>query len=296
MRLPSFLPLLIVVFCAIHPATTANTFTSPGSSSTKVTAGTNFDVKWTDLVGDTVDLTLVAGSATDLHTVITIAQDLDNDGDYVWKVPTTLNTGLYALWIVVLGDPDSNSYSVQFTIENPDSDNGAPSGTVDGSTPSPTLDYPSSSDTSVQSSTTSSSSSPQSSSSATTTTGPSSPSSPSSTSPASTTSRSSSSDTTSPPSSSNTSAPSSRANAGVIAGSVVGSVAVVAIIGLAAFRIMVHESRKRNAMLNTRMPTQPLDPNNQGIWDGGEVYSSNPKKDTSDVYPGMDLSSQGIGA
>ncbi|KAF3931625.1 hypothetical protein ABW20_dc0102982 [Dactylellina cionopaga] len=291
MRLPPFPSLLLVVLCTVNSATTANTFTSPPSSSTTVTVGTNFDVNWTDLVGDTVDLTLVAGSATDLHTVITIAQDLNNDGDYVWKVPTTLDTGLYALWIVVLGDPESNSYSVEFTIEDPNSDNGAPSGTADGSTPSPTLDSLSSSDTLGPSSTSSPSSS------SATTTGPSSSSSsPFSTSPASTTSRSSSSDTTSPPSSSNTSAPSSGLNTGAIAGSVVGGVAVIALIGLAVFWITVREPRKRSAMLQPRMPPPPLEPNNQGIWDGGDVYSSNLKKDTSYMYPGMDLSSQGIGA
>ncbi|EPS35197.1 hypothetical protein H072_11461 [Dactylellina haptotyla CBS 200.50] len=312
MRLQFFLRLLTLLstFTFTFAQVSSNNFISPGAGDTLV-AGEAFTLRWGSLSGTTVTITLVGGPSNALVTVAVIAQGIDNTGQFTWDVPTNIPTGSYAFRIqpdIAAVDPN---YSDRFTLQNDNSISSSTSLQTPTSSPPPST-TPIPSTTSIPSST--SESLPPTSSSTTTprpTTSPSPSSSSSSSSssrpesstnpPQTTTGTTQSTTSSTSPNTSTNNPPagggggSSGPNAGVIAGSVVGGVAVLGLIGLLAFWILVRERRKRAAMVQPSMPPPPpADPNNQGIWDGRDAFSSNPRHDTTDVYPGQEMSQPGV--
>ncbi|KAK6542918.1 hypothetical protein TWF694_006856 [Orbilia ellipsospora] len=284
-------PLLFTILSSILlPATYAqlDRTTGPNSifapnASTDVVAGSAFLIQWSDVTGEklTVDLLLADDSAphSNWSVVMNIVDGLSNTGSYSWGVPYGIynfdpSNILSAIRISYNNQPDEWSYSDEFFLKqtvSASSGNLGNGGSSSSSSPASPSSTPPPSSTVPQSST--STNNPNNSKSSSKT---SSPASTSNTSPAS--------------SSSGSGAPSTKSssNTGVIAGSVIGSVAVVIIGGIGAFWVISRERRKKAAVVGKPAPqaSMPPDPNNQSIWNGNEVYSYNPNKETPDIVGG----------
>ncbi|KAB8303843.1 hypothetical protein EYC80_005214 [Monilinia laxa] len=99
------------IFLAAAAATLASAvkLTNP---SFEVTAGTPFNITWSDAEGP-VTLTLKNGPSTDLTTVSVIGSGLSG-GAYSWTPPATLDSSLYA--IEITDSTNDPNYSVQFQV------------------------------------------------------------------------------------------------------------------------------------------------------------------------------------
>jgi hypothetical protein len=94
-----------------------NSFTTPIGNET-LTAGDTFIIRWNNTNGgDTVDLLLKKGNASNLETALTISTGLKNVGAVRWFLPQDLYTGSdYALQIINKDNADDINYSPFFTI------------------------------------------------------------------------------------------------------------------------------------------------------------------------------------
>ncbi|KAF5096649.1 hypothetical protein D0Z00_002707 [Geotrichum galactomycetum] len=94
-----------------------NSFTTPIGNET-LTAGETFIIRWNNTNGgDTVDLLLKKGNASNLETALTISTGLKNVGAVRWFLPEELYTGSdYALQITNKDDTNDINYSPFFTI------------------------------------------------------------------------------------------------------------------------------------------------------------------------------------
>ncbi|KAK6524181.1 hypothetical protein TWF694_005841 [Orbilia ellipsospora] len=263
------------------------------NSTTDVVAGRIYPLEWFNVAGDRVSLALIHVDDNTPRTswplAVAIANDIPNRGSYNWSVPYAIysfspSSILSALKITVtegshLGEV---SYSDDFFLQQKESFAGSalsftsPVGSstpATSSTPPPTS---SSSSSSLPPLTTPPSDSGNS--------NPNSRQSSQDSPPASSTSS-----TTSNSSSGSPSSKSGSNNTGIIAGSVIGGIAVVVIGGLAGYWLISRERRMRGAEGSkpTAQPDMRPDPNNQSIWNGNEAYSYNPNKDARDVTGGM---------
>lgn len=98
-----------------------NSFTTPIGNET-LTAGETFIIRWNNTNGgDTVDLFLKKGNASNLETALTISTGLKNVGAVRWFLPEDLYTGTdYALRITNKDDTNDINYSPFFTIVGKD--------------------------------------------------------------------------------------------------------------------------------------------------------------------------------
>ncbi|KAF5107709.1 hypothetical protein DV453_002862 [Geotrichum candidum] len=98
-----------------------NSFTTPIGNET-LTAGETFIIRWNNTNGgDTVDLFLKKGNASNLETALTISTGLKNVGAVRWFLPEDLYTGSdYALQITNKDDTNDINYSPFFTIVGKD--------------------------------------------------------------------------------------------------------------------------------------------------------------------------------
>lgn len=98
-----------------------NSFTTPIGNET-LTAGETFIIRWNNTNGgDTVDLFLKKGNASNLETALTISTGLKNVGAVRWFLPEDLYTGTdYALQITNKDDTNDINYSPFFTIVGKD--------------------------------------------------------------------------------------------------------------------------------------------------------------------------------
>lgn len=94
-----------------------NSFTTPIGNET-LTAGDTFIIRWNNTNGgDTVDLLLKKGNASNLETALTISTGLKNVGAVRWFLPEDLFTGSdYALQITNKDNTNDINYSPFFTI------------------------------------------------------------------------------------------------------------------------------------------------------------------------------------
>ncbi|KAF3905016.1 hypothetical protein AA313_de0203962 [Arthrobotrys entomopaga] len=276
--------------------TATNGINSPvhPNSTTDVVAGTIYQLEWFNVAGDRVGLALLHADdntpRTSWSVVLDIADDIPNRGRYNWSVPLGIysfdpSSILSALMITVTKGQDhlgETSYSDDFFLQQKVSgstvNSSTPSGSSSPATSStpPSISPPSSasppSSVLPSSSSSSSSSNPNSSQSSPTSSA-----------------ASSSSSTSSTSSSGSPSSKSGSNNTGIIAGSVVGGIAVVIVGGLAGYWLISRERRMREGggSKPAAQPDMRPDPNNQSIWNGNEAYSYNPNKDTRDITGGV---------
>ncbi|KAF5092791.1 hypothetical protein D0Z03_002695 [Geotrichum reessii] len=94
-----------------------NSFTTPIGNET-LHAGDTFIIRWNNTNGgDTVDLLLKKGNASNLETALTISTGLKNVGAVRWFLPEDLYTGSdYALQITNKDNANDINYSPFFTI------------------------------------------------------------------------------------------------------------------------------------------------------------------------------------
>ncbi|KAK6502541.1 hypothetical protein TWF506_003121 [Arthrobotrys conoides] len=95
-----------------------NAITAPIAGDT-ITAGEPYNIKWTNLEGSTVTITLITGPAGQVTPLGEIARGLPNSGSYTWNVPETFAPSEnYAIQIRYNNIPDDYNYSDRFTFEN----------------------------------------------------------------------------------------------------------------------------------------------------------------------------------
>jgi hypothetical protein len=148
----------ITVASLVASAFAVNSFTAP-LGNTPLYAGQGTVIAWNNTGGGSnIDLILKQGTADDLSTIVTIGNNIPNDGKAEWVIPTNIPTGEYALEIVEVdssGSPitDTVNYTPQFQIIN---NSTTTSSTAAPSTTSSNSSTPVSTSTSVANTTTSS--------------------------------------------------------------------------------------------------------------------------------------------
>ncbi|KAK6541021.1 hypothetical protein TWF694_008401 [Orbilia ellipsospora] len=96
--------------------TKANAITEPVAGAV-ISAGSTYDIKWTNVMGATVTLVLMDGPENSLMPVATIVAGIPNSGEYPWSVPTDIPaSGTYAIRIQYDNNPSNWNYSDRFTF------------------------------------------------------------------------------------------------------------------------------------------------------------------------------------
>ncbi|KAF3904100.1 hypothetical protein ABW20_dc0106502 [Dactylellina cionopaga] len=267
-----------------------------------VRVGENYTIGWSNIPGSTVAITLMTafGTPTQYSYLQSLASGVANNGAYIWSVPSFVlvpnanidkrgifylaQEGPYSIMIDGDGDPHYSGVFVIFEYAQGSTSatetllptSSTSSAALSSTPPISVTDSPTSSTATASSSSNSI---------ATTISGPS----------PSLTITASSSLSSSPTSTSATGSPIGPPK-DIIIGSVIGGLALLVIGALIGLWIIVRARRKRAIFQGEMLkPPSPPDPNNQSIWEGKPVSSFNPRKHTSNIYGGQDMSSQGIG-
>ncbi|EWC47813.1 hypothetical protein DRE_03013 [Drechslerella stenobrocha 248] len=117
MRFYYILPLLAA---AVHAAggLKSNAITAPIAGDV-ISSGKTYTIKWTNIAGTKVKLTLIDGPANQVSPVADIAVDQDNTGSYTWNVPSDLPASkTYAIRIQYNNNPDDWNYSDRFDFNS----------------------------------------------------------------------------------------------------------------------------------------------------------------------------------
>lgn len=101
-----------------------NAIIKPGLNEA-VPVGKPYTVKWTPTTQGPISLVLLRGPSTNVKPLVTIAEQIPNDGSFTWTPSTELEPDVthYGLLLVVEGS-GQYQYSTQFGISNPDFNNG----------------------------------------------------------------------------------------------------------------------------------------------------------------------------
>ncbi|KAK6522269.1 hypothetical protein TWF281_002833 [Arthrobotrys megalospora] len=95
-----------------------NAITAPVAGDV-ITAGEPYAIKWTNMKGNLVTITLIDGPANQVHAVKDIATNAPNTGVFTWSVPDDLPASqTYAIRISYNNNPADYNYSDRFTFEN----------------------------------------------------------------------------------------------------------------------------------------------------------------------------------
>ncbi|KAK6330746.1 hypothetical protein TWF718_002947 [Orbilia javanica] len=95
-----------------------NAITAPIAGDV-ITAGEPYAIKWTNIEGSSVTLTLVDGPANQVKPVKEIINNTPNTGVFTWSVPEDLPASkTYAIRITYNNNPADYNYSDRFTFEN----------------------------------------------------------------------------------------------------------------------------------------------------------------------------------
>ncbi|KAF3919493.1 hypothetical protein ABW20_dc0100649 [Dactylellina cionopaga] len=119
MRFFSTVVSAFVAFAAIASAqvsTKQNAFTSPTAGDV-IRPGDKWDIKWMNVAGGAVTITLMDGPANQLKPIRTIVANAPNTGSYTWDVPADIVTsGTYSLRISYDSNPNNYNYSDRFNF------------------------------------------------------------------------------------------------------------------------------------------------------------------------------------
>ncbi|RVD82728.1 uncharacterized protein DFL_007143 [Arthrobotrys flagrans] len=110
--------LALAAFAAVASAQDlkGNAITAP-TAGTVIEAGSTFDIKWINPVGEQVTLVIMDGDANSLKPIRTIITNLPNSGTYTWSVPEDLPTsGTYTIRISYDSTPANYNYSDRFVF------------------------------------------------------------------------------------------------------------------------------------------------------------------------------------
>ncbi|KAF3210853.1 hypothetical protein TWF679_006641 [Orbilia oligospora] len=223
---------------------------------TTLTAGGMIEIFWANTVGANVTIVLLDGATNQFEQILTLARNIENTGLFSWYIREDLPPSeTYVIRISYDNNPNNYSYSERFKVVRYEPPDGIR--TSRSSVPPLTRTI----STRTTSTRTSSSNTPT------------------------------STDSSLPPSQSASSGPS----IGVIIGAVIGGLALIIAGCLVAFWVVTRERRIRAATAaaggegaaTARRVLPPPDPNNQSIWEGGNVVSYNVKNETVDIFPGQ---------
>lgn len=95
-----------------------NAFTNPVTNIT-IDTGSNLNITWSNASGSSVGISLLSGEVNAMKSVATVGNNIPNQGEYVWSLPSDIKSGQYALEIT--SEDGSENFSSIFTIINPDS-------------------------------------------------------------------------------------------------------------------------------------------------------------------------------
>ncbi|RVD90284.1 uncharacterized protein DFL_001259 [Arthrobotrys flagrans] len=95
-----------------------NAITAPIAGDV-ITAGQPYAIKWTNMKGNLVTITLIDGPANKVVPVKEIANGAPNTGVYTWSVPDDIPPSqTYAIRITYNNNPADYNYSDRFAFEN----------------------------------------------------------------------------------------------------------------------------------------------------------------------------------
>jgi len=114
------LSFVVAGLAALVSAQAANPFTlSSATLAAGFTAGQTVEITWTPTTKGTVTIDLKKGAATNLFTVLTIADHIPNTGSYQWHInESELKANNYAFEIIDDTDVNNVNYSAQFAIDS----------------------------------------------------------------------------------------------------------------------------------------------------------------------------------
>ncbi|KAJ6264022.1 hypothetical protein Dda_0161 [Drechslerella dactyloides] len=114
----SLLTLLLPLVAAAAPKLNSNAITAPVAGAF-LKAGEPYTIKWTNVQGPQVTLTLIDGPSNQLDSITQIAENVDNTGSFTWNVPANLaRSGTYAIRISYSSNPAEWNYSDRFNFES----------------------------------------------------------------------------------------------------------------------------------------------------------------------------------
>lgn len=105
-------------------APSGNAILKPGLQEA-VPAGKPYNIKWQPTTEGPISLVLLRGPSTNVQPLVTIAEQIPNDGSFTWTPSTELEPDVthYGLMLVVQGT-GQYQYSTQFGISNPEYNGG----------------------------------------------------------------------------------------------------------------------------------------------------------------------------
>ncbi|KAF3916894.1 hypothetical protein ABW21_db0200889 [Orbilia brochopaga] len=112
------LSLLLPLVAAAAPDLKPNAITAPIAGAV-LTAGKPYTIKWTNIQGPTVTLSLIDGPSNQLSPVTEIVANIDNTGSFTWNVPNDIaRSGTYAIRITYSANPAEWNYSDRFAFDS----------------------------------------------------------------------------------------------------------------------------------------------------------------------------------
>ncbi|KAK6496192.1 hypothetical protein TWF481_002216 [Arthrobotrys musiformis] len=119
MQLKGFFTLLLSALPLTLAADLNNNAITAPVAGDVITAGQPYSIKWTNIKGNLVTITLIDGPANRVVPVTEIANGVSNTGVYTWSVPDDLPaSSTYAIRITYNNNPADYNYSDRFTFEN----------------------------------------------------------------------------------------------------------------------------------------------------------------------------------